>query len=172
MATFDDVLRKIDGLSEAVRKEVPGLIAKTAAEHFRGRFRNEAKGWDGKPWAPTKRPNPRGSLMNRTGALMNTIRPTLISEREVRIGAGGPNVPYARIHNEGGVIKHPGGTAYMPTKDKRFTWVRNEVADGSDLPRTKPHDITIPKRQFMGHSAALNDEINARLDALVKQTFK
>jgi phage gpG-like protein len=49
-------------------------------------------------------------------------------------------VPYAAIHNFGGVIKHPGSSKFQAF----------EYGGGTVFTHyTKPHDIPIPKRQFM-----------------------
>lgn len=61
--------------------------------------------------------------------------------------AAGTNVEYARIHEFGGTINHPGGTAYIMI-DGRFQPVRNENAKPW-MRRTKPHAINMPARPFM-----------------------
>jgi phage gpG-like protein len=49
-------------------------------------------------------------------------------------------VPYARINNFGGVIKHPGSDKFQVFQG----------ADGTVFTHgTKPHDINIPQRKFM-----------------------
>lgn len=61
---------------------------------------------------------------------------------------------YGVLHEKGGTIAHPGGTAYRIVKG-RAVFVSNEKAKayftktGKELPRTKPHSITIPKRPFL-----------------------
>lgn len=61
--------------------------------------------------------------------------------------AAGTNVEYARIHEFGGVINHPGGTPYVMI-DGRFQPVRKENAKPW-MKRTKPHPINMPARPFM-----------------------
>ncbi|MEG1464784.1 MAG: phage virion morphogenesis protein [Mucinivorans sp.] len=165
METFDQVRKKIAAMSENVRRVAPVIIAQTAVEHYKERFTK--KEWDGVQWVAAKDPPSYGSLMVRSGALMSTIRPKVISDNEVIISAGGAKVPYARIHNQGGVIQHPGGTASRKI-DNRFVWVANNKIAGQDLPRTKAHKITIPQRQFMGYSKILNKKILERLKPLCK----
>ncbi len=68
------------------------------------------------------------------------------------------DVKYAAIHEYGGVIHHPGGTAYIPNGLKSngvgASFISNAAAEaiGHDLPRTAPHDITMPERSFMRSS--------------------
>jgi phage gpG-like protein len=170
MARYKDIDDFMSRLNEKTRRVVPQVVAETATEFFKERFRVKQDP-DGRPWQPVKRPVKRGSLMVRSGKLMNTIRPSLVRPDRVRISAGNAKAPYARIHNEGGTIKHPGGTAYIPG-DKRFAWVKNKTAarleaSGRKLPRTKPHDINIPQRRFMGHSKQLNGRIITRIKGLM-----
>lgn len=82
---------------------------------------------------------------NKTGRLSRSIvvvdrslpgRPTFVV---------GTNVVYARIHEFGGVIQHPGGTPYFFDKEKgRVVFVSK--AKGKGLPVTRPHAIRMPKR--------------------------
>lgn len=67
-------------------------------------------------------------------------------------------VPYARIHEFGGTIKHPGGTPYKIV-DGRAVFVSK--AEGADLPKTKPHDITIRARPYLrpGFAAFIDKEV-------------
>lgn len=76
--------------------------------------------------------------------------PTTKVQQGPRVG----DLRYGALHEKGGTIKHPGGTAYRIIKGKaRF--VSNEKAaayfgkTGKELPRTKPHSITMPKRPFL-----------------------
>jgi hypothetical protein len=66
--------------------DIPAIVAETAVMYFKQRFRT--KEWDGTPWPPTKRPVKRGSLMVRTGKLVNSIRPKKVTKTEVVISAG------------------------------------------------------------------------------------
>lgn len=177
MATFDDIRRKIDAMADNVKRHAPGIIAETATEYYKERFRK--KDWEGAAWTAAKHQNPRGSLMVRSGSLLSTVRPTLVTDREVRIGAGSAKVPYARIHNEGGTIKQT-----STAKQKRFFWAMehksNPVVAGEEhkaggwakMATKNQLVIDIPKRQFMGHSPELNKKINARLEALAKEPLK
>lgn len=56
-------------------------------------------------------------------------------------------VPYARIHEFGGTINHPGGTPYFIGADGKAKFVSK--AAGAGLPKTKPHPIEIPARPYI-----------------------
>lgn len=182
MATFEEVRQKIDRMTANIKRAAPQIIAETATEYYKERFRK--KDWEGVAWPKVKQPNPHGSLMVRSGALLSTVRPTLVTSREVRIGAGSPRVPYAKIHNEGGTITQTPTAKQrrffwaMEHKDNPDTWDANGKLDISktgkwgNMARAKQLNITIPQRRFMGHSPRLNDKILARLNGLAKQSFK
>lgn len=72
-----------------------------------------------------------------------------------RRGKVGSNVEYARIHEFGGTIRHPGGTAYVRDDRSRGRWglplvfIDNETAAGFNFPRTRAHSIVIPARPYL-----------------------
>lgn len=147
-----------------ISTEVPSLLAETATEYFKESFAK--KSFDGLAWQDTKKPVKRGSLMVRTGQLMGSIRPSLVSADRVTISAGSSKVPYAQVHNEGGIITR---------KPRSETFQRKRFQSGKQKGRFKGGTIsgqgftfkessfTMPKRQFMGHSAELNNIITKRL---------
>lgn len=65
----------------------------------------------------------------------------------------GTNVVYARIHEFGGSINHPGGTHWTMTKNgPKFVSERRALTmalKGRELKRTKAHTIIMPARPFM-----------------------
>lgn len=57
------------------------------------------------------------------------------------------DVPYAAIHEFGGTVNHPGGTAYLIDKATGMSmFISNKNAIADQLPRTKPHAINMPER--------------------------
>lgn len=81
---------------------------------------------------------------------------------------GSKDVKYARIHELGGVIEHPGGTPYLIGEDGLAVFVRKDHPDAADLPKTKPHQITMPKRPYLRPAA---DEKYPELAVNVKAAF-
>ena len=55
-------------------------------------------------------------------------------------------IPYARIHELGGTINHPGGTPYRII-DGRAVFVSK--AQGAGLPKTRAHEIEMPARPYI-----------------------
>ncbi len=168
-AWFDKFEHKFD-------YRLPQIVEETAVEFTKENFVN--KSFDGKPWPQTKRPNPKGSLMVRSGALLNSIRPVETSPRRVLIAAGNSKVPYARIHNEGGVIEQAARSETFVRnrykkgpKSKYFGGMgafRKGTTDGQGL-TFKARTINMPQRKFMGHSAVLNKRIILRVKGLFNE---
>ena len=65
------------------------------------------------------------------------------------------NVRLASLHEYGGTISHPGGTAYFIGDDGMAVFVSNDKAT-PEMARTKAHQITIPKRSFVRASIDAN----------------
>ena len=66
---------------------------------------------------------------------------------------GSQDVAYARIHELGGTIEHPGGTPYYIGEDGMAVFVSLGDARAADLPKTKAHSITIPARPYLRPAA-------------------
>lgn len=185
MADVKSLDQFFKSLNEYGRRAVPRIIAEKATEHFKRRF--TTKEWDGTPWPQTKQIIRRGSILVRSGKLVNSIRPKTVNIERVAISAGSSKVPYAKAHNEGETITIP-----VTDKMRRFAWAMyyNEAGSGVRtnkagatyqsvgvgkkanpwkglaLTQKKTLTVKLPKRQFMGKSNALNKEI---LESLSKE---
>lgn len=109
-------------------------------------------------------------LKVRTGQLRRSIfhRVEQDANRVVgKVGSSG-DVPYAAIHEFGGVINHPGGTAYFyDTKEGRIAFVSNAKARET-MRRTRSHPIHMPERSFLRSSLTeMADYIKEQLRAAV-----
>ena len=147
---------------------VPQLVAETATEFFKDRFKTQE--WDKKPWPAlspkyaSKKTRGKGRILTRTGRLRGSITPTHVNAQRVVISAGSSQVPYARVHNEGMRIK---GIARV----KGYTNT-NFMGKGKRVqiqPHTRNYDIQFKRRQFMGHSKHLNKAIIEELVAEFNQ---
>lgn len=102
--------------------------------------------------------------LRRTGRLLKSIQ-VWADKDSINISA---NMPYAAIHQFGGIINHPGGTAYLNIKGRSVFLSHNKVNDMIKrllskkknahlkykqkplaVNYTKPHKITIPARPFI-----------------------
>jgi phage gpG-like protein len=114
----------------------------------------------------------------RTGRLARSITTRRAGALRYQIGT---NLEYAAIHEFGGTINHPGGTAFMSVGNSRIgavVFVSNkaakemEKATGQKLRRTAPHTISMPKRPFliptiqrMSADGSLQERFNTRFKA-------
>lgn len=96
-----------------------------------------------------------GQVLNvKTGDLRRSINNDVTDEPtkvQGRVFSSG-DVKYAAIHEFGGVIHSPGGTAYIVTPGGLAEFISNAAAIGLNLPRTAPHDINMPERSFLRSS--------------------
>lgn len=108
----------------------------------------ERKAFFDKRWNETKLINKRGSLMMRSGKLRRSINAKVQGNSIVFTS----NMPYAALHNEGGVIK-------VTQKMKKFFWAKYieagkkgiQAEQFKALALKKVGDtIAIEQRQFIG----------------------
>ena len=100
-------------------------------------------------------------LQKRTGRLYDSITSTMIENPSSVYGVvKTAGVPYARIHEFGGVIKHPGSSKFQ-------AW---QGPNGMVFTHgTRPHTIPMPERSYMRSSLAeMQDEIIARMTSAVR----
>lgn len=138
---------RIDEIMEGAAE----LVAETATEYFKETFRRKA--FDQNPWAPPRRPKQSGSLLVQSGALLNSIRPVLVSPRRIVIAAGNEKVTYAQVHNEGF-----SGQAVVPAHVRR-------TRRGEQQVRQHTRNMRIPQRQFLGDARELEEQLHAELEA-------
>ncbi|MFT4056182.1 MAG: phage virion morphogenesis protein [Novosphingobium sp.] len=117
-----------------------------------------------KPSAPGKPPN------NESGVLAGNIETVQAAPLVVEVSS---NAPYAAIHEFGGTIKHPGGTPYF-MRDGKAVFVGNSGYGAfHTLPKTKPHDIEMPARPYMGPARdAKRKEVTALVQKAVNRAVK
>lgn len=147
---------------------VPNIVAETATEFFKERFKTEE--WDKKPW-PALSPaysaaktRGAGRILTRTGMLQASIRPSEVGRARVVISAGNSKVLYAKVHNEGLTIK---GVAKVQAYTNRNFMGKGEPK--KIKAHTRNYHIQFKRRQFMGHSKYLNKAIIERLTKAYNQ---
>lgn len=154
---FDELNRFLRRIPDTIIEDAADIVADTATEYFKESFTR--KGFDGNPWEPARHPKSTGSLLVDSGALVNSIRPTVITPQRVVISAGNDKVTYARIHNEGydGPVNV---RAHTRTQHGRPVNVR-----------AHQRMISVIKRQFMGKVDELSRLIYDRLTAYIDATI-
>lgn len=159
-APFQDMAVRVLQLAKTFMQETPYQLWVYTVEQLgqdigAGAFRNTGKGK-----ALSLRPprNTTKQLRFVTNKLGNALEPkskgniTKVGVKdgmlEVEYGVNLDVVPYARIHELGGTINHPGGTPYKMI-DGRATFLSLRNPESKDLPRTRAHDIKIEARPYL-----------------------
>lgn len=154
MNVTDELAQKIKRVME---NELPEVMAEEVVEYSRTRFSEKA--FDGKPWKPvsSKYKPRRGTLMVRSGALLNSIRVAQVTPNKVVISAGNSKVTYAQAHNEGFT-----GSVVVPAHVRR-------TKKGKTV-QVKAHKrmMRIPQRQFLGACPELERILKREAEALFK----
>lgn len=131
------------------------------------------------PWKPRKRKD-RGSLMTKTGQLKRSIRKMASGLDYVIIGS---DVPYAKIHNEGGksqksvyVSSHTRKKTIPKSVNLRTRKASRKRVDTGETIKVKSHtrkmNLFVPKRQFMGKSRALELRLQHHLKKSLNEQIK
>lgn len=143
-------------------------IAEKAKGFFKGSFIKEGFtdqsfiGW------PKRKDNETHKILTSSQALRDSIVIAEATKDRVSINAGA-GLPYAAIHNTGGVI-----TVRVTEKFKRFCWYMFKKTDDDKwkwmaLTKKEQFKITIPQRKFIGESAQLLKEIDQLIIEKIKQ---
>lgn len=151
---FNELENYLTTLPDQVLDNAAAIVAETATEYFKGRFRD--KEFDGNPWAPAKAPRRSGSLLIDSGNLLNSIRPAYTGRDKVVISAGNDKVDYAGVHNEG----YTGPVVVS-------SHVRRTRKYGDVNVKEHTRQANIPQRQFMGESDELAGEMHKRLEGYI-----
>ncbi len=179
---FEKHLRMTADDLKNLEKDLLNGTEKIVTDYTRQAFKKEQ--WDGKQWDKRKRVTSRHDRKNKDKprALLvksgNLRRSVEVVQRGTQIIISS-DMPYAKIQNEGGTINHPGGTPYIMDKETgKPKFVSKKRADSManrkrsvKLPVTKAHQITIPKRQFIGESKELEQKIENMIVKKIKEAF-
>ena len=150
---FQELVSRVNEAIEGASE----IISETAVEYFQNTFRD--KKFDGNPWAPPRVPKRSGSLLVQSGALLNSIRPVLVSPERIVIAAGNEKVDYAQVHNEGFT-----GTVTVPAHIRH-------TRRGDQTVRQHTRSVNIPQRQFIGDARELETELQKRIEAYVESVL-
>lgn len=178
MASFAEhrkILKQIEAFKPQLNKIVDGAGV-LAVNHFTKSFRDG--GFTDETierWQPRKKRERGGSraILVKSGRLRRSLRSRRLGNLAVKILT---DVPYARIHNDGGIIEKSFDRKILSfTSGGRFakTKTRKQRKEVSYQQQTTigAHSIRMPKRQFIGYSGKLNRQIIAFLDKNIKKQF-
>lgn len=162
---FNEAHFRLAEVNKSLTRKAGGMIL----EFFKGSFRRQGW-WNGrkKKWADRKgkkRRNKGRAILVKSGRLRRSIRVINAVQGKVTVGT---DVPYAQIHNEGGeytstqnVSSHSRkahGRKGYTTRDGRKV-KRGTVQEHVVKSHSRTRKVSMPKRQFMGTSAALERQL-------------
>lgn len=142
MSLNGDLLRSHKAALESYLEVFMEVAANDAIQHYRENFDKEGYVDDLlAPWQKRKfNPFDDGhKILNKSGALKASIRVISKTRDSITLGS---DLPYAKIHNEGGSAMAYGKYAFE-----------------------------MPKRQFMGDSSILERNLLLKLDSGIQQIF-
>jgi len=178
MATNE--LREYDQFLQRLNRaygKLPNKAATIAVNFVKERFK--AQNWvdtSTEPWK--KRKYNRGSKRRQKRAILVDKARLLRSWRKIQVtetkAVIGTDVPYARIHNEGGRFK---GTVNIPQHGRKaFSRVRagrrEQVRAGTVKAHSRKMHWRMPKRQMIGNSAVLDRRIQRMITADINAVLK
>lgn len=159
---IDSFFRAFQGRINASIAELPPIVGNLVVNHSLDNFKNQS--FDGVPWPKRKTKSKRGAgdqnTLIQSGRLRRGTRVISTTATSVKVGN---DTPYAQVHNDGGQISR---------KARSETFVRNRYAKGTKKGKFKKgttsgrgltfksYSYRMPKRQFLGRSAALDTAIN------------
>lgn len=158
-------------IAEEVMKDLPKKAGEKALQFFLASFIKQGfTDTSFIPWVKRK-DDLTHKLLNQSYALKESIKITKADFENVEITAG-EGLNYAAIHNEGGTI-----TVKVSAKMKRFFWymykkTQNEKWKWMALTKKETLTIKIPKRQFIGESETLMNNLDKMFIDRIKQYFK
>ena len=157
-------------------KGAPRVMGQLAVREYVGSFRRQAF-VDGAgvthAWPKRKKADKKGrAILVKSGRLRRSIRVVSQDSDSVTVGT---DVPYAQLHNEGGVLKAT--QSIRAHRRRRYDtdevsapgarkakYVRTHVGTSDVKAHTRTLATQMPQRQFMGASQPLNTNVRAYLD--------
>lgn len=156
----------------AVKKQLPRKAAALVVDFFKGRFKRQSWVDAGvEKWPARKGDKKKGrgrAILVKSGRLRRSIRAVSVTADRVVIGT---DVPYAKIHNEGEKIE---GTQNVSAHTRRAHRRKGYIRGGKKIKSGKVQEHTVrsytrkvntvmPRRRFMGASAALEKRLGGML---------
>jgi len=151
------------------------IVEQEALNHFTESFENQGfTDTAFTPWIPRKQETDRSKgkkILQDATILMGSIHTIYIDKKTITIGT---DIPYAKIHNEGGTIN-----ANIPVskKMKKYFWYKfyatgNPKFKAAALSKQVIVNTEMPQRQFIGNSQILNNNIIKVFNLQIDKFFK
>ena len=143
-----DFTKQIQRQIAQVIQNAPRAIGPMAVNEFKENFRRQGfMDSTVTKWPARKNTDTGRAILVKSGRLRDGIRVVRSNAQSITIGNA---VPYARLHNEG----YRGLVNVRPHKRTNQYGTRYNVSSFTKR-------VTMPKRQFIGNSQALNNKISS-----------
>lgn len=157
-------------MAQALKKDVVRFASVTGVEFFKDSFHNQGFTHTTlEPWPKRKDDvDPGRKILIKSAFLMQSVQVFSATERQIDFGS---DAEYAQLHNEGGTVSIP-----VTAKSRRYFWVmfkatNNPMWKALALTKKTSLSVTIPKRQFIGDSKALMNELEVWLVQEIEKRF-
>lgn len=156
---------------EQALNRLPKKVKDIGLQFFKSRFR--AQGWHDAtfmPWKKRKGADKKGkgrAIMIKSGRLRNSLRGRVMGNDVI----WGTDVPYAKVHNEGGEItRYARSELFVRNRSKKGKFKRGTTAGQGFT--FKGSSRRMPQRQFMGDSQHLRKLVTRTIETTVKKVFQ
>lgn len=189
---FNEMLKSMS----ALKRDLPPVIGNMGLRFFVDTFSKQ--GWTDNgfhPWEPKKdKKNNLPILVGKSGGtksgahthLRKAVNNSLVKTTWNEILYDVKGVPYARIHNEGGIIHKNARKGKVSFRDfstnletgvitRRFAGNKGRKylrATSSLDVNFKAHQAFMPKRQYIGYSATLMNQIKNKINSEMLRVLK
>lgn len=156
-------------MAKELFKDMPDLVAIHALNFFKESFYkqgftdNSFEKWQDRKVADSR------AILTQTTNLRESMRIIQSDSTKIEIGT---SLPYAQIHNDGGVI-----SIQVTPKSRRYFWfmfkaTKKPMWRAMALTKKDRLSIKMPKRQFIGDSQALNGQIDSMIANQIIRALK
>lgn len=160
-----------EAMGKAILKDAESYAAVTGLNFFKESFQKQGFTDNAfEPWQPRKNDlRQGGAILVDTGQLRDSLQ--ILERGNYRIKFGTFS-PYAGIHNHGGIINIP-----LTKKSRKFFWAmyyhtNNTKYKALALTKKESVFIKMPKRQFIGESKTLLNNLDQWILNRIVERFK
>jgi phage gpG-like protein len=123
------------------------------------------------PW-PQRKGKDKGKA-RKILVLTGTLRRSFVQHNSADHTTISTDVPYAQVHNEGGVITRGTRTAILSHREKngRRVFAKAKQATSQVKATTYAHSFKMPKRQFIGNSPVLTNHAITALTNIITRNL-
>lgn len=167
MAKIND-LPDFDKMARELFKQLPHDVGQLGLSHFKGSFRKQGfTDYSFIAWV-ARLDDFAHKIMRKSDSLMNDVKVRSATIRRIEIST---SLPYADIHNNGGKF-----SLLVTDKMRKYFWAMYKETGHKKwqymaTTKKKRIPIRIPQRQFIGHSAVLNKQIDAHIVNTITKIF-